>query len=216
MKNWKYILALIISTLLAGTACYLISHFFVYIQQRPGIEIFDPILHYLGPFNLNNPIVILTGLSVGLGMGSSFIAPCAYIRIMIAIFIITVLRMLVIYFVPLEPPSTIIPLRDSFLENTFYQNQVITKDLFFSGHTANVILLGLVTPFKFLKKVLLTAGFILGVMLVLQHVHYAIDVIAAPFFAYLAYKITIFLFNKTHTWVNTNTSLQINLYGGLK
>jgi len=215
VKNWKYILALLLSTFLAGTACYVISHFFVYIQLRPGTVIYDPIIHYLGPFNLNNPIVILTGLSVGLGMGSSFIAPCAYIRIMIAIFIISSLRMLVLYFVPLDPPTTIIPLRDSFLENTFYQNQVITKDLFFSGHTANVILLGLVTPFKFLKKILLIAGSILGIMLVLQHVHYAIDVIAAPFFAYIAYRITTFLFNIIYKWVNTNNSIPVNLYAGL-
>lgn len=94
------------------------------------------------------------------------------------------------YLVPLDPPIGIIPLRDPFVEGFFYDDKVLVKDLFFSGHTSNMVLLTLFMDIKWLKNILILASIIVGYLLLVQHVHYAIDVFAAPFFAYLAYRLS--------------------------
>jgi len=95
------------------------------------------------------------------------------------------------YLVPLEPPIGIIPLRDPFVEGAFYDNKVLVKDLFFSGHTSNMVLLTLFMDIKWIKIILVFASAAVAYLLLVQHVHYAIDIIAAPFFAYLAYRAAI-------------------------
>jgi len=95
--------------------------------------------------------------------------------------------MFTMFVFPLEPPLEIIPLRDPFLECTFYGDQVLLKDLFFSGHTSNLLLLALIIPYRKLRIVMGVCTVLVGVMLILQHVHYTIDVIAAPFFVMIAY-----------------------------
>jgi hypothetical protein len=47
----------------------------------------------------------------------------------------------------------------------------------------------LVIDTKWLKNFFLVATLCVGVMVLVQHVHYTIDVIAAPFFTYLAYRL---------------------------
>jgi membrane-associated phospholipid phosphatase len=65
----------------------------------------------------------------------------------------------------------------------------MTKDLFFSGHTATVFLLFLNSQTKLWKNVFLTLTILVGFCVLIQHVHYTVDVIAAPFFGYGAFVI---------------------------
>jgi membrane-associated phospholipid phosphatase len=109
-------------------------------------------------------------------------------RVFWGISVMGLTRCFVMYLVPLEPPISIIPLRDPFVEGVFYDNRVLVKDLFFSGHTSNMVLLTLLMDIKWLKIILAFASAAVGYLLMVQHVHYAIDIIAAPFFAYLAYR----------------------------
>jgi hypothetical protein len=95
--------------------------------------------------------------------------------------------MTAMYLVALEPPSTMIPLTDPFAEY-FTTGSVMTKDLFFSGHTATLFFLFLITEKKLLRFLFLCASIAIAVLVILQHVHYTIDVLAAPFFTYAAYK----------------------------
>ena len=131
-------------------------------------------------------------------------------RIFWGISVIGIIRCIVMYLVPLEPPIGIIPLRDPFVEGAFYDNKVLVKDLFFSGHTSNMVLLTLFMDIKWLKIILAFAATTVGYLVLVQHVHYTIDVIAAPFFAYLAYriatKIADHLVAKFHGQVNYTSS----------
>ena len=88
--------------------------------------------------------------------------------------------------VPFEAPEKLIVLKDPFVE-MFGSGESLTKDLFFSGHTATLFLLFLVVESKCLKYVFLVSAIIVGVAIVLQHVHYVIDVFAAPFFTYACF-----------------------------
>jgi len=82
-----------------------------------------------------------------------------------------------------------IPLYDPFLEKTFYEDVLITKDLFFSGHTSNIIVFAFLSRVTWFRNFFFVTAFIVASMLVMQHVHYTIDVVAAPFFAYVVYRI---------------------------
>jgi len=70
---------------------------------------------------------------------------------------------------------------------------VITKDLFFSGHTAILVLTILCLEKKSDKIIGIIATVIVGSLLLVQHVHYTLDVIAAPIIVYPLYKLSRFL-----------------------
>jgi hypothetical protein len=96
------------------------------------------------------------------------------------------------YLVPLNPPPGMIPLGDPFVEY-FGTGRLLTKDLFFSGHTATIFLFYLVSDpaRRGLKIIFLICTVLVAVFVLLQHVHYTIDVASAPFFTFSAYKITL-------------------------
>jgi membrane-associated phospholipid phosphatase len=73
-----------------------------------------------------------------------------------------------------------------FLQSTFYSGRVNLKDLFFSGHTAIVFLFVFIFTNPKIKWVFTIAGMIVGVLVMFQHAHYSIDVMAAPVFSYFS------------------------------
>lgn len=58
----------------------------------------------------------------------------------------------------------------------------MTKDLFFSGHTSNMLLLALCFERKNDKLLGFAATTLVAVMVLFQHVHYTIDVLGAIVF----------------------------------
>jgi membrane protein implicated in regulation of membrane protease activity len=65
----------------------------------------------------------------------------------------------------------------------------ITKDLFFSGHTATLLLLALAVPPGWHRRMLAVATFLIGSLVLVQHAHYTYDVLAALPLTLLAYKL---------------------------
>lgn len=72
----------------------------------------------------------------------------------------------------------------------FFLNSVnvVTKDLFFSGHISAMCLFLYFTDNKVWKTYLMIATPMLALLILWQHVHYTIDVVAAPFFAFICCK----------------------------
>lgn len=190
-KVWVFI-GLFIMALLATV---LFSKFLMWNESRLGKNFNDPILGRFAPIDLSLWIGILTNGAIFIGLLNVFRRPTTTIYALSAVLFMCIIRGLSLYFVVLEPPSNIIPLKDPFLELTFYGGQVLLKDLFFSGHTANIILVGLLSENIWTKRIIILIGCIVGVMVVLQHVHYSIDVLAAPIFAILTYKLSVFFGN---------------------
>src|SRR6202007_1943310 len=103
--------------------------------------------------------------------------------------LLTVFRIITLFIIPMDPPSTIIPLRDTILQNTFYSDGGDVKDIFFSGHTATLFLFFFFAKHIVLKWIFFICAVCVAAAVVVQHIHYSYDVIAAPLFAFFAYKL---------------------------
>ena len=102
--------------------------------------------------------------------------------------VVTLLRMSFIGLISLNPPLGLIPLADP-ITNLFYGKDYITHDLFFSGHTTTVFLIFLCLKRKNDRIFALFASVSVGFLLLVQHVHYTADVVAAPVFTYAVYRL---------------------------
>jgi len=102
------------------------------------------------------------------------------------LFFLFVFRTFTLYLLPLTAPETIIP----FYDQVAYGNTIVTNDLFFSGHTAVMYSFFLLASNRIIKRILLVLFIVTAISVLLQHIHYTIDVVAAPFFAYGSYRLS--------------------------
>lgn len=184
--NLGAIVVLLLSVCLVSIAFYLTSVFLVFNEGRLGYQMFDPVLMILPEIDLSRIIFVTTYSAIFLGLLLSINSLGTLLATLQSIFILLVMRMICMSMVPLEPPIDIIPLQDDFLSNTFYDGQVLLKDLFFSGHTASIALLAFIIQDKMWSRLILILSVVVGSMLILQHVHYTLDVLCAFIFAYWA------------------------------
>lgn len=183
-------------TWLIITPAYLIflvgflNWFLPYINQRHGIVLPDPLLSALPPVDLSQWIFSILYLSVFTTFIYLLGHPERFLRTLITVALVYSLRILTLYLVPLDPPAGCVPLADPLMVHLTYNGVIITKDLFFSGHTACMLILVLAVQKKALK-ILMAAGLIaVIIMLLFQHAHYTIDIMGAIVFTPACWKIS--------------------------
>ncbi|MDO8997956.1 MAG: phosphatase PAP2-related protein [Sediminibacterium sp.] len=161
-----------------------LPYYFAFIEARKGIVLNDLVLNFIESANVSIPtFIIIWSLSLWY-LFKSYKDPALMLLILWGFNILSISRIISIYLVPLEPPNNLIELIDP-ITNSFYGAKFITKDLFFSGHTATLVCLALCLKTKRDQIIVFTGAVIVGILVLIQHVHYTIDVIAAfvfPFF----------------------------------
>lgn len=172
---------LIIGIVIQSAILVFFPYFFSYIEQRQnGLILHDRILEFLTARDMSIPIFIILWSTTLLGIYRCVKQPAVFLTILYSLIFLCFARMLAIYFVHLEPPENLIPLKDPLTSITYGgRGLFITKDLFFSGHTSNMLLLALCLPKKSDKIIAFSAAIIIGIMLLIQHVHYSVDVLGA-------------------------------------
>ncbi len=162
--------------------------FFAAIELRNGPVLNDRILQILPPRDFSIFTFIIIWSMIAFLIVRSIQNPTMFLTVLISITLLFLARMLTITFVPLNPPSGLIPLKDP-LSSFFYGHSdlFITKDLFFSGHTSTQFLIFLCFENKRDKLIALASTCIVGLLVLIQHVHYTIDVMGAIFLTYLIY-----------------------------
>ena len=194
LKDRKNLTEFIITAIIVTAVIIAFSHFLHFIEQRDGVVLNDPILKSFNPIDLTWLIFALIYLSLIIFVITTFSKPNKLLISFQAYGLMLIFRTIAMYLTPFEAPEKIILLDDPFVQ-FFAKGDILTKDLFFSGHTGTLFLLFLLAENKTLKTIFLILTLMVGTAVLLQHVHYSIDVFVAPFVAYGSYKII----KKLHT-----------------
>jgi hypothetical protein len=180
---------LIISSAIMLVFVFILPFFFSYIEKRPGILINDWVLAQIPAHNMSVLIFAIIWGMVLLILVRAIYNPSIYITYCWALILVTITRFLCILFIPLAPPAGLIPLSDP-ITSIFYGHAAITKDLFFSGHTSTLFLIFLCLERKRDKQIALFTTIAVAILLLVQHIHYSIDILAAPVIVYALYNVT--------------------------
>ncbi len=168
------------------TILSLFPYFFQFIQKRNGVTLHDWILPLLPLHDASLPIFLIIWSVSLLVIIRVVQEPNLLLVLLWTYILICVTRILTIYFFPLNPPADLLPLADP-ITNMFYGPTYVTKDLFFSGHTASVFLMFLCLRRRSDKIIAGLATLTLAILLMIQRVHYTIDILAAVVITYFLY-----------------------------
>jgi hypothetical protein len=209
-KNWKlawslpsFRLKLITGMLVLIAILVYFPFFFESIENRNGRVLPDILLRWLHPRNVSLGVFLLIWACFVLLIVRLIPDPALVLRVLWGYNVLTIGRMTGIGLISLNPPPGLIPLADP-LTNMFYGAHYITHDLFFSGHTASVCLIYFCLKRKGDRWFTGLATIAIGLLLLIQHVHYSIDVLAAPFFTYLAYRAAMWITKRENQSLLTN------------
>ena len=189
-KQSKKKLAFALIFFLIAVVVYITSGDYV-TDRASSVVSHDLILDHIGPYNLS---ILYVGLST-IVIALVFLYPLIskprefpYVLVMFSLFLIV--RSGFIIFTHLRTPTGAIIVAFPGILRFFN----FSNDLFFSGHTGLPFLGFLI--FKNHKKIsyfMLVSSIIMGIIVLLMHVHYSIDVLSAFFITYGVYKIGNYL-----------------------
>jgi membrane-associated phospholipid phosphatase len=174
-----------------------LANFLNYVETRQGVVIPDPILSLFQPIDLTWLTFTLIYLSILVAIATLSKYPKRLLFAIQLYILMVSVRIVAMYLFPLEPPASMIILNDP-LVKIFGTGQTLTKDLFFSGHTATLFILFLVSEKKIISTIFLISTIAVAISVILQHVHYSIDVFAAVFITYACFKLLLKLKTMIH------------------
>ena len=183
-QSAEYKRKLTIGLAIISVILIVLPFFYQAIELRNGILINDYLLREIPAINVSIYIFIIIW-SMALLTFSRFKAdPQIFITFLWGYILINLTRFISIGLIPLNAPIGLIPIEDP-ISNAFYGPKFITKDLFYSGHTAAMFLMFLCLNKRSDKILALLATVAIGALVLLQHVHYTADVFFAPVITYL-------------------------------
>ena len=180
---------LAVTALMFGAVLLAVPRFLAWNETRAGVVLADPILARLPVLDVSWPIFVIFYGGLTLALMDLVPRPWRLLAGLRAYALLMTFRMIGMWVTPLSPDPSNIPLRDPFVELIASGGQVFTKDLFFSGHTSTAALFALVALHPLRKRVLYAGTVLVGLLVLLQAVHYSVDVFAAPFFALGAWRL---------------------------
>ncbi|MDX9789825.1 MAG: phosphatase PAP2-related protein [Candidatus Kapabacteria bacterium] len=193
-KGFSYQIILSILSVVIGL--FMFTRFLAFVEDNPGIVLPDPILALFNPVDISWFTFIVMYASVVIAIVSLLPAPKSLMLGLQSYTLMLAIRTVAMYSIPLEAPASILPLIDPMVSEVGV-GKLMTKDLFFSGHTATIFIMYLVSEKKSFRLFFLFSTIIIGAAVLIQHVHYTVDVVAAPFFAYGVFRI-VFLLNRKY------------------
>jgi hypothetical protein len=190
-KRWQLLIGIVVMAVII----YILPIFFAHIQKRKGAVLNDWLLARIPPHNVSVFIfAIIWGMAL-LILIRAINHPSIIIIYCWTLIFVCLVRFVTLSVVALDPPAAMVPLVDP-LNSALYRNADITKDLFFSGHTATMVMIYLCLQKRTDKLIALIAAFAVAGLLLVQHIHYTIDVLAAPVVVYPCYRLSRWLFGK--------------------
>jgi len=173
------------------TIIFSLPSFFHYIEKREGAYLHDLILQAIPPVDVSLPTFLIIWSISGLVIVRMIQNPGFALLMLSSFTLLCITRMVSITLVPLDPPDGLIRLNDPLTSMVYGgKDKFMTKDLFFSGHTSNMFLMCLCLSKKTDKYLAFAATIAVGILVLVQHVHYTIDVLAAFLFTYIIFQVS--------------------------
>ena len=181
----------IVSLLVLASFAWIFNWFFDFAEGRTGTKLQDPFLELLPVRNVSWTVFFFLYMGILIALYCNWSKPKLLLLALQTYVLVTLLRVVAITLVPLEPPDGYLPLREPIVQFFTNGGRIISKDLFFSGHVSTICSMFFAVQSKRWKPVLGMFVVMVSFLVLLQHVHYTIDVVFAPFATWLC-----FLFNK--------------------
>ncbi len=184
LLNRTFRLNLILGLLALGVLAIFTFFFFDYIENRiGGIVMNDWVLKILPAKNVSIPIVFFEYSVMALFAFRCISNPKMLVTFLLAYLLVLTTRDITIGITQLRAPAGFIELKDP-LAAMIYRCKTCNRDLFYSGHASLIFLFYLCSLKRPDKFYILFSYISISLLLLIQHVHYTIDVVCAPFFAY--------------------------------
>lgn len=180
----RALLAAVVSGIAVALA---LPHFFEWVQGRQGMELHDPVLAIWKARDVSNLTFTVLYGALAVVIVSVVRSPLRILHGLWAYVFMMVFRMLGMALFTLEPPPGIIPLIDPITQHFYPGSTPFMKDLFFSGHTATLTLMIFLArrgPLRWFAAMCTVA---IALSVLVQHVHWTVDVVAAVPAAWLAW-----------------------------
>lgn len=154
---------------------------------KVGILLDDPVLNLFTPADWSTAVffILTVALVQTLVMYSN--KPAILFAGIMTYCVVNILRAFTMYAITLEPPADMILLIDPISASLVYPEQAFAKDLFFSGHVSTMMAMVFVERNRVWYLVKLAGTLLMALFLAWQHVHYTVDLVAAPIITYLVY-----------------------------
>jgi hypothetical protein len=191
-RSRRFLIELLLSTIAVAGALGLFTRYLQFNERRGGAVLHDPLLILLEPRDLSWVIFGLVYLTTLLAAASLLRHPFMLLVAIRSYTLMLLVRIAALYMAPFDPPAGLVTLSDP-LAAIVGVGPDITRDLFFSGHTATIFIFFLTAVDPPLRWLFLLSSIAVGICVMMQHVHYSLDVLAAPFFAYGCYRAALLL-----------------------
>ena len=216
LNSWKYYFSnksnfnrFILTVFIFIIITFLFKEYLTLVESWDhNLGIYNDPFFLKAPLDLSVPIFILTYGSIVFFIIFHLNYPEKIVQLIQLAILVDLFRVISLFFVRLDAPE-MIPLNDPILNYLIYESDPKTTlynqhDLFFSGHIANLFIISILFKRNLLRNIFLFITFLTGVFLVLQKVHYSIDVIFAPFIAWvIIYIHNKFFFNSNKKLLNS-------------
>ena len=194
-KERKFVVSFFVSLIMFAGLMLFLSDFQSNIELREGVVFKDPLFGDTAPAAVDLLLFIAIYSVHLIAVIAAFTRPEKAVQIALGYFFVFFFRIFALYLLPLNPPEGTIPLYDPILI-WFGKGEIITKDLFYSGHTATTFMVFLVTTNKKIRCFIGISLLIIVYGVLIQKLHYSIDVYKAFFVAYTAYRVSTIIVNK--------------------
>ena len=167
-----------------------------YIIGITGTPVGDTLLNLLPTLKIDFLIIQVPLMATFLGLGLLIYKPHYFPFTLKALSLFIIIRSFFISLTHLgASPHQLVLDQSSFGFSLYDLLYNTTNDFFFSGHTGIPILLALIFwSDKHWRFIFLGIAAIFGVSVLLAHIHYSIDVFAAPFMTYSIFTLAKYIF----------------------
>lgn len=165
--------------------------FFDFAESRTGTKLRDPLLDLLPVHDVSWAVFFFLYMGILLALIYTWNQPKLLLLAVQTYVLVTLVRIVTITLFPLEPPDGYLPLREPIVQFFTNGGRIISKDLFFSGHVSTICSMYFAIQHRRWKPVLAMFAVMVSFLVLVQHVHYTVDVVVAPVVTWWC-----FLFNK--------------------